>query len=230
MPKILIVGDLHMPYHNKRALRRIYEAIEKEKPTHVIQIGDLYDQYSFSRFSKKNITTSTKEVKRAREHGIKFWETVRSRVPNAQCFQILGNHDVRLSKRIAEKVPEAYELVKEKLDELYTFKKVRTIYDERVELKIHGVTFMHGYRSRLGDHMRFNGANTVVGHSHTGGAVYEQRNGRIIWELNAGYVADEKSEPLKYRPQSTSRWTLGYGLITWKGGIPTPSFIPIRSR
>lgn len=227
MPKILIVGDCHFPYHNKRALRKVYEAIKKERPTHIVQIGDLFDQYSFSRFSKKNITTSTKEVKRARAVSLTFWKTCRA-LSGAKCYQILGNHDIRLSKRIAEKVPEAYELVKEKLDEMYTFKGVRTIYDDRTELEIHGITFMHGYRSRIGDHMRYNGTNTVVGHSHTGGCIFEQRNGRVIWELNAGYIADEKSEPLKYSPQSTRKWTLGYGLITWKAGIPAAQFVPIR--
>jgi predicted phosphodiesterase len=230
MPKIFIVGDLHMPYHNRRALRRIYEAIKNEKPTHIVQIGDLFDQYSFSRFSKKNITTSTKELRRARECSNRFWIECKKRSKSALCFQLFGNHDIRLTKRIAEKVPEAYELVKNKLNEIYTFKGVRTIYDDTAELKIHGITFMHGYRSRAGDHMRYNGSNTVVGHSHTGSTIYEQRNGKIIWELNAGYCADERSEPLKYRPQTTSKWTLGYGLITWKGGLPTPSFIPIRSK
>lgn len=230
MTKILVIGDLHLPYHNKRALRRIYEAIKKEKPTHIIQIGDLYDQYSFSRFTKKNITTSTRELSRARKNGLHFWNTCRSLDRNAKCYQLLGNHDARLIKRIAEKVPEAYELVKEKLDELYTFKGVRTIYDDRTELKICGITFMHGYRSKLGDHMRYNRVSTVCGHSHVGGVIYEQSNGRIIWELNAGYLADEKSEPLKYSPQSTRKWTLGYGLITWKAGVAAPQFVPIRGK
>lgn len=224
--KILVVGDLHFPYHNKRALRKVYAAIKKEKPTHIVQIGDLFDQYSFSRFTKKNITTSQKELKRARSVALTFWKTCRT-LSKAKCYQILGNHDIRLSKRISERVPEAYELVKEKLDEIYTFRGVKTIYDDRTELKICGITFMHGYRSRLGDHMRYNRSSTVVGHSHTGGVVYEQYNGGVIWELNAGYLANEKSEPLKYRPQSTSKWTLGYGLITWKAGKSAPQFVPV---
>lgn len=225
--KIFIVGDIHFPYHNKKALRKIYEAIRKEEPSHIVQIGDLFDQYSFSRFTKKNITTSTKEVQRSRSIALAFWKTCRA-LSKAKCYQILGNHDVRLSKRIAEKVPEAYEFVKEKLDEMYTFKGVKTIYDDRTEIEINGIIFMHGYRSRLGDHMRYNRKSTVCGHSHVGGVVFEQCKGRTIWELNAGYIADENSEPLKYRPQSTSKWTLGYGLITWKNGVPAPQFVPFR--
>jgi predicted phosphodiesterase len=225
--KILVVGDIHFPYHNKRALKKIFEAIKREKPTHVVQIGDLYDQYAFSRFNKKNIELPQNELKKAVILGSEFWRTVRNLCRNVTCYQILGNHDVRLVKRAEERLPEAQELVREKVNELYTFKGVKTFYDDRTEVKICGITFMHGFRSKLGDHAKFNGLSTVCGHSHTGGVVYEQRNGRIIWELNAGYLADEKSEPLRYSPQTTRKWTLGYGLITFRGKTACPQFIPL---
>src|SRR5580698_3984216 len=99
--KIFIVGDLHFPYHNRKALRKIYEAIKKEKPTHIIQIGDLYDQYSFSRFTKKNITTSTTELFRARKAAMFFWNRIHRLLRNSKNIQLLGNHDIRLTKRIS---------------------------------------------------------------------------------------------------------------------------------
>lgn len=226
--KIFVVGDIHFPYHHKPTLNKIYLAIKREKPDVVVQIGDLYDQYSFSRFSKKNITTSTRELRRAKVCGDAFWARIRQLCPTVRCIQLLGNHDIRLTKRIAEKVPEALEIVQEKLADLYTFEGVRTIYDDRTEVKIGGIVFMHGFRSRLGDHAKYNGVSTVCGHSHVGGVVYEQRGRRIIWELNTGYAANEKSEPLRYRPQTTCKWTHGYGLITERDGIMCPQFVPLR--
>jgi predicted phosphodiesterase len=222
--RILIVGDLHMPYHNKQAMRKLYETLKQLKPTHIVQIGDLYDQYSFSRFTKKNITTSTQELRRARNDGVQFWKQCKKLARSANCYQLLGNHDIRLTKRIADKVPEAYEFVKEELNRLYTFEGVKTIYDERELLKIGNVSFHHGYLSQLGAHSKSHGCNIVVGHSHTGGVVFEQRAGKIIWELNAGYLADEASEPLRYRPTKTSKWTLGVGFIDSFG----PRFIPFK--
>lgn len=222
-----MVGDLHFPYHNKHALKEILSSIKREKPTHVVQIGDLYDQYCFSRFSKKNLQTPECELKEAFKAGENFWRSIRKSVPRARLYQLLGNHDVRLIKRAEERLPEAQTLIREKVHELYTFKGVRTIYDDRNELVIAGITFMHGFRSRLGDHAKYNGVPTVCGHSHVGGVVFEQRAGRIIWELNAGYAADEKAEPLRYRPQTTCRWTLGYGLITFRGRQAYPQFCPI---
>lgn len=219
--RIAILGDIHFPYHNKKALNAAIEAIKKEKPTHIVQIGDLYDQYSFSRFTRKNLETPEQELSKARSAGISLWSSLKR--TGARCYQLLGNHDIRLIKRAEERLPEAQTLVKNSVYELYTFKGVKTIYDDREELVIGGITFMHGYRSKLGDHMRFNRTNTVVGHSHTGGVIFEQSVGKTIWELNAGYLADETAEPLRYRPQTTSKWTLGYGLVDEKG----PRFIPL---
>lgn len=225
--KILVLGDLHFPFHNQKALKEVLYAVKQEKPTHVVQIGDLYDQYSFSRFTRKNLVLPGDELREARDRAIDLWSSVRGNSSSRQCYQILGNHDLRLIKRAEEKLPEAQELVKKSIMELYRFKGVQTVEDDRDLLKINGIVFHHGYLSRLGDHMRYFGSSTVVGHSHVGGCVYEQRNGQTLFELNAGYLADETAEPLRYRPTKSSKWTLGFGLITFRGKTACPQFISI---
>lgn len=222
--KIIILGDLHFPYHNQAALDRALAIIEQEQPTTVVQIGDLFDQYAFSRFTKKNITLPMDELSKALEMAETMWQCIHKLVPKAALYQILGNHDIRMVKRVEEKVPEAQDLIRSSLNEIYTFDHVKTLYDDREELILGDIVFLHGYRSRIGDHMRFNRKSTVCGHSHVGGVVYEQHRGRTLFELNAGYLADEKSEPLKYRPQTSSKWTLGIGLIDEHG----PRFIPFE--
>lgn len=225
--KIAILGDTHFPYQSNRAMRAVTDAVRAERPDYVVQIGDLYDQYCFSRFTRKNIEIPEAELAEARRGATALWSGIGAISSRPKCFQLLGNHDVRLIKRAEEKLPEAQTLVREKVMELYQFKGVTTLEDDRSELKIHGITFHHGYLSRLGDHMRYFGTNTVVGHSHVGGVVYEQRHGRTLWELNAGYLADEKAEPLRYKPVTTSKWTLGFGLITFRGKTPCPQFVPL---
>lgn len=219
---------MHLPYQNRKAVHLALLALKKEKPNYVVQLGDLYDQYSFSRFTRKNLELPEAELKRGHIDAKDFWNSVKRNAPSAKCFQLLGNHDVRLIKRVQDKLPEAQDLVRRSIMELYRFKGVQTIEDDRDVLKISNVAFHHGYLSKLGDHMRYLGQSTVVGHSHVGGAVFEQRAGRTIWELNAGYLADESEEPLRYRPTKTSKWTLGYGLIEDKGGVLCPQFIPLE--
>jgi len=222
--KIFVIGDIHFPFHNKKALKKTLAAIKREKPTHVVQIGDLYDQYAFSRFAKKNIVLAPKELELARAAAGKMWDEIRKSCPRASLYQILGNHDVRLVKRAEERLPEAQEFVKQSLMEYYKFKGVKTIEDDTEELVINDIIFIHGYRSKLGDHMRNNRASTVCGHSHTGGVVFERVRGSTLFELNAGYLADAMAEPLRYRQQKrTYKWTLGYGVIDEDG----PRFVPL---
>jgi len=219
---IAVLGDIHFPFHNKKALKEALKIINSEKPAYVVQIGDLYDQYSFSRFTRKNLLLPQQELERARLQALRMWEACYSK---SRRYQLFGNHDVRLIKRLAESIPEAQEILGDSFKkDYYTFPNVETIFDDRKELVINGITFIHGYRSRLGDHSKFNRSSTVVGHSHVGGVVFEQLNNKIVWELNAGYLADETAEPMRYRPQLTSKWTLGLGLIDDKG----PRFIPLE--
>lgn len=221
--RCVILGDIHFPFHKESALKEALYLTKQIKPTHVVQIGDLYDQYGFSRFTRKNIILPEQELREAVSLANEMWETVRKNCSTNVLYQLLGNHDVRLIKRAQERLPEAQDLIKEKVMELYRFKNVKTIEDDREELVINDIVFQHGYRSKLGDHMKFNKKSTVVGHSHTGGTVFEQLSGKVLFELNAGYLADETSEPLRYRPQNTSKWTLGVGLVDESG----PRFIPL---
>ncbi len=227
MKKTLILGDIHFPFHNKKALKEVMYAIKHERPSNVIQIGDLFDQYSFSRFTRKNITLPQQELKEARDLSRRLWSDVQKAVPRASLYQILGNHDIRLIKRAEERLPEAQTLVKESLMELYRFKGVTTIEDDREILKIGDVSFHHGFLSQLGAHRDKFLTNTVVGHSHTGGVSFRQIHGKTLWELNVGFLADETSEPLKYNPSRSSKWTLGFGLITYRGRVACPQFIPL---
>lgn len=227
MKKTLILGDIHFPFHNSKAIKEVLYAIKSEKPENIVQIGDLYDQYGFSRFTRKNIELPEKELAEARSLGLELWNNIRSLYKSTKCYQLLGNHDIRLIKRAQERLPEAQDLVKNTILELYRFKGVTTIEDDRHILKIGRVAFHHGYLGKLGDHLRYHGSSIVVGHSHTGGSVYQQLHGKILFELNAGYLADETAEPLRYRPTTTSKWTLGYGLVTHGSKADSGHFIPI---
>lgn len=230
--KIFVLGDIHFPYHSKLALDRAYEAIEREQPDIVVQQGDLFDLYCFSKYSKKlDFITPKNELVRARAEAVKMWAHIQKIVPNAKCYQLLGNHDERMKKRVSEKLPEFIHLFDQVFKDIFSFDDVHTMSGERDELDIDGIKFIHGYLSKLGDHMKKNLGNTVVGHSHTGGVVYRKQNNKIIWELNAGFLANEKAMPLQYGQQKTNQWTLGYGVIEKNiNGIWEPRFVPIEPK
>jgi hypothetical protein len=195
----------------------------------VVQIGDVNDLYNQSKYTRNpDLITPERETRLARDQTVEMWSAIRHRAPDAKLIQLLGNHDGRINKRIAENLPEARALVAGAIRDFYTFDGVRTQHDptEELFLKINGevVCFQHGHRSKLGDHARFNECPTVVGHSHTGGVVYMRNRKGVYWELNAGWLGDERAPVFQYGAQKhLKKWTLGYGLIDHRG----PRFCPL---
>lgn len=221
--RILALGDVHAPFHHVKALEWAYRLADKFKPTHVIQVGDLLDQFAFSRYPKVIKLNPEEELELGRRAAEEMWSHFKGCI-NYQCR---GNHDDRIFKRALSAAPELASLVGQSLRTLYSFPGVRTVYDGREELIINGIAFQHGHRSRLGDHARFNQMATVVGHSHTGGVVYLRNALRTFWELNAGFLGDVASPAFGYHAQKRIHTTtLGAGLIDELG----PRFVPYPYR
>lgn len=225
MKRYLIIGDVHFPFHCKTTLAAICKAVAKIKPDYIIQVGDLYDQFAFSRFPRSlNGLSPKQELTRARSEAIRFWDHLTRLAPKATCYQLIGNHDERAWARVYSAAPEIESILAEPMKELYSFDGVETLPSQRDELILNGICFSHGFRTKLGDHARENGMPTVVGHSHTGGVVYLRLKKKVIWELNAGFCANPHSAALSYtRQRQFSKWTQGYGVIDEFG----PRFVPL---
>jgi predicted MPP superfamily phosphohydrolase len=229
MTDILGIGDLHFPFHHKGAVKELTARIASKKFDLIIQVGDLLDQYGFSRFAKQNIMVPHRELQYGRELALTFWDTIHTLQPTAKKVQLLGNHDIRIIKRVQEALPEAQELVISSLLELYQFDNVETVSDPRKEYIVKHPTlgkiaFLHGYRSKIGDHTKFMHMNTVHGHRHRGEVTIIPILGKLLFELDCGYLADPKKEPLAYSEQRTNNWSHGWGEIDIYGS----RFIPLN--
>jgi predicted phosphodiesterase len=218
---ISVVGDTHFPFEHRPAMTWAIDLIAKLNPSIVVQVGDLYDMLSWSKFPKSmNVYTPAQEIQLGRQRAEDFWQRVKAAVPKARCIQMVGNHDRRPFKRLLEQAP-ALEVFIE-LERWYRFEGVETILDERQEIDIAGIKFLHGYRTGLGSHRDYMLQNAVVGHSHVGGVTFRQIHGRILFEMNAGFLGDADTKALSYTSQKISNWTLGLGHIDSLG----PRFIP----
>lgn len=228
MYRVLVIGDLHSPFHSRRALLEIYDVIRRRKPQIVVQIGDLYDFFSWGRFPRThNIYTPAQELKLGRKGAETLWHMVKQAAPKAERIQLFGNHDERPVKRALEKAPELEEWTKAGVKGLMTFPGVELVSDFKDVMVIDGVGYHHGYLSTPGAHARAALRSMVVGHSHYGCVIPVNLENKLIWELNVGYVGNRYSVPMSYTQQRRfSRWTLGYGWIDGDG----PAFCPLNVR
>lgn len=222
--KILVIGDTHFPFAHKEAFELLYVFAKENKPNYIVQVGDLLDLYAQSKFPRsQNFYSPEEEERKGVDEAAKMWKRLRGVCPKAECYQLLGNHDIRPIKRVLESAPSLEHVVKAHYKNLMKFDGVTTIDDYRQELIIEDIVFHHGYRSQLGSHRDYTMTNFVCGHSHKGGVVFKRIRGETIFELNAGFLADASSKVLAYSAQKIHDQTLGWGWIDKYG----PRFISL---
>lgn len=220
--KTVILGDTHFPFVHKPTLDKAIQFIKDFQPKYVIQIGDLFDMLSHGRFPRSLSTYNPREeMLEGRKMAVDMWKAIQAAAPKAECHQILGNHDIRPMKKILEAYPEAEVFFD--FEKWFKFDNVETHSDIRQELMINGICYIHGYRSKLGEHRDYNRLSTVCGHSHLGGVSFKNYGTETLFELNAGYIGDPESKALSYTPQKIINWTHGVGVIDSHG----PRFIPL---
>lgn len=212
-----------MPWADWKSVEKIYHLIEETKPNIVVSLGDLYDQFCYSKFARTHdLMTPKEEISEAREGAVNMWKQIRKLLPKkAQCYQLLGNHDSRIMKRVVERFPEILSVLN--VQDIYKFEGVETYHDASDWLMIEGVVYTHGHLTRLGDHAKLFMKPVVHGHTHRGGSIFFNTLDGPLWELDCGFVADKNAVPLLYGPTKHNLWVKGCGLIT----PHAPMFIPL---
>lgn len=216
----IILGDTHFPFVHNDKLKKALEIIEVVKPKRVIQIGDLYDCMAHAKFARSlNIYTPKEEMTLARKGAQEMWRTIQTLSPGVECHQLSGNHDVRIMRRVLEQYPEIEMFVD--FEKWFTFDGVQSHMDIRKELILDGIVYIHGHRSKLGEHMEYMRRSVICGHSHRPGIAYKNYGDTVLFEMNVGYLGDPESKALSYTNQKYTHWSHGCGLINQHG----PQFI-----
>ena len=223
-PRILVCGDVHAPFEDRAKLKEFFKFAKDFKPNVVIQIGDMLDLYTFSRFAKSvDLITPKQELEKGREVAADFWRTIGSLCPSATKWQMRGNHSQRIVKNLMAKAPEYESLLEAPISSLLEFPGVRNMKSSRSELLINDTLFIHGWSCKPLFHTRYFGQSVCHGHTHHGGVDFLAHKGKALFELDCGHVADVDQLPLQYGETKTSNWVAGFGYIDNLG----PRFISL---
>jgi predicted phosphodiesterase len=212
-PKILCIPDSHFPFINKEALEKVIEFSREHKPEFIVQVGDLLDCYAASKFPRsQNIYTPKEEERLGIEMAQDMWKRLRADNPNAKCYQLMGNHDVRMLKRTLESLPIAEHWIEKYFKELFSFEGVETIFDTRQELEVAGILFTHGFLGS-GSHKDYYLKNVIHGHDHKLYVQHRRIHGENIFEMSCGFLGDVEAKALSYTPSKLANFQLGFGWV-----------------
>ena len=140
--RLLILSDIHIPYHSLSALTCTFDYAKKEKPDAILLNGDTLDFFGLSRFVKDPKARSFAEELRA----FKEFMDVLKKTFNAKVYFKLGNHEERYFHFLWMK---AHEIVGVEEFELENIIKARAegieiIKDKRI-IKAGDLNIIHGH-------------------------------------------------------------------------------------
>lgn len=170
---ILLISDLHAPYHDNTAISVALDYGKEKKINTVVINGDLIDFHMLSRFEKD---PRKRSVKQEFDTAKDILRVIRKTFPTAKIYWILGNHDKRYEKWLMAKAPEIFD------DPYYSMEERLRLNEERIEVindlqlvragKLfitHGHTIVRGVfapvNSARGAFMKAK-MSVIIGHTH----------------------------------------------------------------
>jgi predicted phosphodiesterase len=216
--RLLILSDIHIPYHSIDAITCALDYAKKEKPDAILLNGDTLDFFGLSRFSKDPKKRSfAHELEAFRE----FINVLKSTF-NAKLYFKIGNHEERYEHFLWMKAGEL-----EGVDEfdLANIIKARAegieiIKDKRV-MKAGGLNIIHGHEYfgitspvniARGLYMKGK-VSAIQGHNHqTSEHTETDMNGKIVTTWSVGCLSE--LHPM-YMP--LNRWNWGCALVDIDG-------------
>ena len=171
--KTLSLSDIHIPYHESKAVEAAIIWAKRRKPDAVLLNGDTLDFYSISRWQKD---PRKREFKVELEAGVEFLQWIRGKFPNAQIVFKIGNHEDRWNHWLWNNAPEICDLPQIQLDAMLQLEDlgIELVGDGR-PVKAGNLPIFHGHELPKGMTNPVNMARgaflrmldtVLVGHGH----------------------------------------------------------------
>ena len=211
--RILVISDMHIPYHHKDAFKFLKEIKKEFKPDTIINIGDSIDFHNISMHqSSPDLPNAGDELRITREY-IKELESIFPIVT-----EVDSNHSSLVYRR-AFKYGLSREFMKDYGDFLGT-KKWKWVEDITLTMSNgQRCYFTHGKSADVIKTSQAYSMNTVQGHYHTKFTIsYWANPDNIFWAMNVGCLINQKSMAFDYAKNFRTRFIIGCGIIL--DGIP----------
>lgn len=216
--KVIVIPDLHIPYHDKAKLA--IALADAKDADHVILIGDLIDAYSVSSYDKNPARKDTLQDELDQAKAV--LHELRASNPTARIDLCDGNHENRLVRLLWQKAPALASLRSLSVAELLGLDDLAITWHSRSGFKAYGWRFKHGdvvhqkagYTARK--EMESHRCSGVSGHTHRQGvARITDKEGVSDEWWEAGHLCQPASAEYVANPD----WQAGYLRLSIHRGL-----------
>ena len=212
--RILVISDMHMPYHHPDSFKFLMAVKRKYKPTRIINIGDEVDNHGISfHDSDPDILSPGDELLEAQ----KCCKQLHKIFPKMELVD--SNHGSLAYRRAkAGGIPRHF--IKDYADVL-EIKSGWTWHDE-ILISVHprqDILFRHQFQASVLKAAEQMGCSCVQGHYHSKFEIaYTSSPRSLNWGMSVGCLIDHKALAFEYNKLQLKRPILGIGFI--HRGIP----------
>jgi predicted phosphodiesterase len=206
---VLVISDLHIPYHHKDAFDFLKALKKKYKPDLVVNIGDELDHHAISMHEHNpDLMSAGDELKQSKEY-IRDLEKI-----FPEMTIVHSNHSSLVYRRALK-----YGLPKDYLKSYNEFLGVGDGWEWVDDLSVtlsdgSRCFFTHGMSADVLKVAQQYGMNTVQGHYHTKFSIgYYSNPDALIWGMQVGCLINQKSMAFDYAKNFKSRFIVGCGMI-----------------
>lgn len=140
---ILLISDLHIPYHNIEAISIAMEYGVENKVNTIFINGDLIDNHQVSKFESDPRKRSVKQEFDATKQ---FLVSLRATFPNAEIYWLKGNHCTRWEKFLLAKAREIWDDPYFHLEERLRLNEEKIkLLDDKTLVKAGKLSITHGH-------------------------------------------------------------------------------------
>lgn len=227
---ILLVSDVHRPYHDERAWRLLLRVGRWFKPHYLVVIGDFCDFYSVSSHSKDPRRTRHLDDELADVHtGLDELDSLKAK----HKIFVAGNHEDRLTRYLRDKAPELFGVVS-----IPNVLRLRARGWHYVPYKDHtkvGKLHLTHDVENAGRYSTFKALDAyqhsiVTGHAHRLQYIVEGNAvGEFKLSAQFGWLGDSRKIDYACRVNINKNWALGFGVgyIEHTTGIAYLTPVPI---
>tara|TARA_Y100000004_G_scaffold35559_3_gene38129 strand:+ start:3995 stop:4978 length:984 start_codon:yes stop_codon:yes gene_type:complete len=218
--KTVIMSDIHIPYHDDKALEQCLTYADYYQPDNIVFNGDVADFFSISRWEKNPAERNlSRELMLCRQ----FLSHMRERFPKARIIYKIGNHEERWEKYMWLKAPELSGVSDFQIYDILDFAKygIEEVSGKQKMKAGKNLTLIHGHEMfnstapvNFARTLQTNlGVCAIAGHRHqTSQHSYKNADDKFIMCWSLGCLCDMKPDYAVL-----NKWNHGFATMELKG-------------